>query len=167
MVVGDLASVAADAVVRPTNGTLDAITPALRRLEADAGPAFRDLCRVRRELAVGAAVVTGGGELGAELVVHAVLTARGEGVTRDGVRRAALAALRQAAQWRIGTLAFPPLGAGAPPDRLPLEAAAAALVAALGEHGQGAEHPETVLIVAATDAERAVVEARLAGGSLS
>ncbi|HXY69963.1 MAG TPA: macro domain-containing protein [Gemmatimonadales bacterium] len=161
----DLASAAADAVVRPTNGNLDAITPALRRLDLAAGPTFRDLCRVQRELGVGAAVVTPAGDLAAELVVHAVVMTRAEPVTRDGVRRAAEAALRQAEQWHIATLATPPLGTGA--GQLSLDDAAATLLAAVWEHGRNAGHPSTVAIVVETDAERDVFEARLARGSPS
>ena len=165
VVVGDLVSVTADAVVRPTNGNLEATTPALRRLELAAGPRFRDLCRVQRELGVGAAVVTAGGDLAAELVVHAVVMTRAEPVTPSGVRRAAAAALRQAGQWRIGTLAVPPLGTGA--GQLTIEEAADALRLALGDLEPGAEHPANVVVVVETDAEREIFEARLAGGSLS
>ena len=161
----DLGSATADAVVRPTNGNLDAITPALRRLEVAAGPKFRDLCRVQRELGVGAAVVTAAGDLPAELVVHAVVMTSAEPVTRAGVRRAAEAALRQADQWRIRTLATPPLGTGA--GQLSLDDAADTLLGAVFEHGRNAEHPATVVIVVETDAERDVFEARLARGSPS
>jgi len=165
VVVDDLASVAADAVVRPTNGNLEAITPALRRLELAAGPSFRDLCRVQRELGVGAAVVTPGFDLAAELVVHAVIMTRSESVTKAGVRRAVTAALRQSAQWRIGTLALPPLGTGA--GQLSPEDAADALLPALEEHVRNAEHPANVFIVVETDLEREIFETRLARGSLS
>jgi len=163
--VDDLGSATADAVVRPTNGKLDAITPALRRLEVAAGPKFRDLCRVQRELGVGAAVVTAAGDLPAELVVHAVVMTSAEPVTRAGVRRAAEAALRQADQWRIVTLATPPLGTGA--GQLSLDDAADTLLGAVFEHGRSAAHPATVVIVVETDAERDVFEARLARGSPS
>ncbi len=165
VVVGDLASVPADAVVRPTNGNLEATTPALRRLELAAGPRFRDLCRVQRELGVGAAVVTPAGDLAAELVVHAVVMTRAEPVTASGVRRAAAAALRQAGQWQIGTLAVPPLGTGA--GQLSLEQAADALRLALADLDPGSEHPANIVVVVETDAEREIFEARLAGGSLS
>jgi O-acetyl-ADP-ribose deacetylase (regulator of RNase III) len=165
VVVDDLASVVADAVVRPTNGNLEAITPALRRFELAAGPRFRDLCHVQHELAVGAAVVTAAGDLPAELVVHAVIMARGEGVTGTGVQRAITAVLRQAEQWQIGTLALPPLGTGA--GQLSPEEAADALLAALEEHQPAAAHPANVLIVVGSDVEREVFEARLARGSLS
>ncbi len=164
MVVGDLASVAADAVVRPANGNLEAITPALRRLELAAGPRFREFCHAQRELGVGAAVVTPAGDLTAELVVHAVIMTRQEPVTKAGVRRAAEAALRQAAQWHIATLALPPLGTGA--GQLATEDAAEALLGVVWEHGRNAEHPATVIIVVETDAEREILEARLAGGGL-
>lgn len=159
----DLASAVADAVVRPTNGNLDAITPALRRLELAAGPQFREACRVQRELGVGAAVVTPAGDLPAELVVHAVVMTSAEPVTRAGVRRAAEAALRQADQWHIATLATPPLGTGA--GQLGLDDAAETLLGAVLEHGRNAAHPATVVIVVETDAERDVFEARLARGS--
>ena len=163
MVVGDLASVAADGVVRPANGNLEAITPALRRLELAAGPRFREFCHAERELGVGAAVVTPAGDLTAELVVHAVLMTRAEPVSGGGVRRAVAAALRQASQWHIATLATPPLGTGA--GQLTAEEAAETLLAAVWEHGRNAEHPTTVIVVVDTDAEREIFEGHLAGGS--
>lgn len=165
VVVGDLASVTADAVVRPTNGNLEPITPALRRLELAAGPRFRDLCHVQRELGVGAAVVTPAGDLTAELVVHAVVMTTFEPVSKSGVRRAVAAALRQSEQWHIGTLALPPLGTGA--GQLSVEDAADAVLPALEEHARNAEHPANVLIVVETDLEREIFETRLARGSLS
>ena len=165
MIVGDLATVAADAVVRPANGNLEAITPALRRLELAAGPAFREFCHAQRELGVGAAVVTTAGDLSVELVVHAVIMTRAEPVTVAGVRRAAEAVLRQAAQWQIGTLALPPLGTGA--GQLSTEDSAEALLDVVWEHGRNAGHPSTVVIVVESDADRQIFETRLAGGSPS
>ena len=162
MVVGDLASVAADAVVRPANGNLEAITPALRRLEVAAGPSFQRFCRAQRELGVGAAVVTPAGDLAVELVVHAVVMTRMEPVTVTGVRRAAESALRQATQWHIGTLALPPLGTG--PGQLPVEDAAGALLDVVWAHGRSADLPSTIVVVVETDAERDIFEAKLAGG---
>jgi O-acetyl-ADP-ribose deacetylase (regulator of RNase III) len=165
VVVDDLASVAADAVVRPTNGNLEAITPALRRLELAAGPRFRDLCRVQRELGVGAAVVTPAGDLSAELVVHAVIMTRAEAVSKAGVRRAVTAALRQSEWWHIRTLALPPVGTGA--GQLSPEDAAEAVLPAVEEHLRNAEHPANIFIVVESDFEREVFETRLARGSLS
>lgn len=165
VVVDDLASVPADAVVRPTNGNLEAITPALRRFELAAGPRFRDLCHVQRELGVGAAVVTPAGDLPAELVVHAVIMTQAEQVSKAGVRRAVAAALWQSEQWQIGTLALPAVGTGA--GQLTAEDAAEALLPPIEEHLRNAEHPANVFIVVETDLEREIFETRLARGSLS
>ena len=160
VVVGDLASVVADAVVRPANTRLEPITPALRRLEVAAGPRFKEQCRIRQELGVGAAVVTRAGDLAAEFVIHAVIGAEESAVTADGVRSAVNAALWQSSQWRIEALAFPPLGQGP----LSTQASADAIVPTIVEHLRNADHPATVFIVVDTEAERAVFAARMGEG---
>ena len=157
VVTGDLASVAADAVVRPATTRLEPLTPALRRLDDAAGPKFIEQCRVRRELPAGAAVVTGGGDLPAEYVVHLILGAAADAVTTDSVSRAVDAALWQCTQWQIGTLACPIPAAG----NLAPEAAARTLHDAIRRHMRTADHPATVLIVTSDDAEHDLVSARI------
>ncbi len=151
VVVGDLASVAADAVVRPATTWLEPLTPALQRLDLAAGPKFLEQRRLARELAVGAAVVTGAGALGVEFVVHLVLGDREDAVTPDEVRRATEAALWQCTQWHIETLACPvPPGDGFE-----------AMARALRGHMQNASHPANVLFVVGTTAEAESLNARL------
>lgn len=157
VVTGDLASVAADAVVRPATTRLEPLTPALRRLDDAAGPKFIEQCRVKRDLPAGAAVVTGGGDLPAEYVVHLILGEAPDSVTTDSVSRALDAALWQCTQWQIGTLACPIPAAG----NLAPEAAARTLLDALRRHMRTADHPATVLIVASDDAEHDLVSARI------
>jgi len=157
VVTGDLASVAADAVVRPATTRLEPLTPALRRLDEAAGPKFVEQCRVKRELPAGAAVVTGGGDLPAEYVVHLVLGPGPDTVTTDTVGRALDAALWQCTQWQIGTLACPVPAAG----NLASEAAASVLLAAIQRHMKNADHPATVLIVTSSDTEHDLVSARI------
>src|SRR5256885_16275955 len=71
VVVDDLASPAATAVVRPPTTRLDPTTPAVRRLETVGGTAFTHGLQLQKELAVGAAVVAArGGGLPAGVVVH-------------------------------------------------------------------------------------------------
>lgn len=156
-VVGDLASVAADAVVRPTNTRLEPLTTALQSLDEAAGPKFLEQCRVRRELPPGAAVVTGAGDLPAEFVVHVVLGAAEDAVTTDTVRRATEAALWQCTQWQIATLAVPIPSAG----NLAPAAAVGALLDAIRPHMQNSDHPATVLIVTADPNEQAIVTSRI------
>lgn len=160
VVVGDLVSVVADAVVRPANPRLEPIMPALRRLDEAAGPRFQEQCHLQHELGVGAAVVTKAGDLPTEFVIHAVIGTAQDAVTADGVRRAVEAALWQSAQWQIETLAFPALGQGP----LSAQASADAIVPAIREHLRNADHPATVLIVVSSDAERDVFVARIGPG---
>jgi O-acetyl-ADP-ribose deacetylase (regulator of RNase III) len=158
VLVGDLASVVADAVVRPATTTLEPITTALRRLDEVAGPRFMEQCRTRHELGVGSAVVTGGGDLAAEFVVHAVVGSDAGQVTAEALSRALAAALWQATQWRIETLALPAWeGEGS----LSVEAAADAAVFALAQHGRNAEWPKTVFVVVRDEAEGDIYRARI------
>ena len=160
VVTGDLASTAADAVVRPATTRLEPLTPALRRLDEAAGPKFIEQCRVHRELPPGAAVVTGAGDLAAEFVVHLVLGTAPDTVTTDSVARAIDAALWQCTQWHIATLACPIPTAG----NLSADAALRVLLDAVRGHMRQADHPATVLIVATDDAEHDLVSARIGQG---
>jgi O-acetyl-ADP-ribose deacetylase (regulator of RNase III) len=156
VVVDDLAFVAADAIVRPANSLLEPTTAALRRLEQIGGAAFWDQLRTERELAVGSAVVTGAGDLGVELVVHAIIRSPTEAASRDTVRRALTAALQRAADWHLAHLAMPLLGTGA--GNLTLEDAADVMGMVLAALPGMAGFPRDVTIVVETDEERAVVE---------
>lgn len=156
--VDDLAFVAADAVVRPATTSLEPTTPALRRLEQVGGPGLLAQLRLTQELAVGAAVVTGAGDLTAEFVIHAIIRSPREPVTASGVRRALRSVLQRAEDWQLNRLALPPLGTGA--GNLTLEDAADAMLAILAE-ARATACPEDILIVVETDEEKQVFDARL------
>jgi O-acetyl-ADP-ribose deacetylase (regulator of RNase III) len=162
VVVDDLAFVVADAVVRPATTLLEPTTPSLRRLEQVGGSRFWEGLRVERELAVGSAVVTGAGDLSAELVIHAIIRSATEPVSKDVVRRALTAVLQRAADWQLAHLAIPPLGTGA--GNLPVEDAAAAMAGPLSAVGAGSAFPRDVTIVVETEQERGVFEVALRTG---
>jgi len=157
VVVDDLAFVAADALIRPATTLLEPTTSALRRLEQIGGETFWRQLQPERALPIGGAVVTGGGDLAAELVIHAIIRSATEPVTRDSVRRALTAALQQAAAWQLGHLATPPLGTGA--GNLDLEVAADVMGAVLTAVPGPAGFPREVTVVVESDEERQVVEA--------
>ena len=159
VVVDDLAFVSADALVRPATGELEPTTPSLRRLEQVGGPAFFNQLRVSQELVVGAAVVTGGGDLPAELVIHAIIRTRDEGVSRPGVRRALISTLQRAVDWRLARIAMPPMGTGA--GNLAIEDVAKLTCDVLSTHMAGAAYPSEVSIVVETEADREVFDALL------
>ena len=159
VVVDDLAFVAADAIVRPSTALLEPTTPGLRRLEQVGGAAFWEQAHTDRELAVGSAVVTGGGSLEVELVIHAIIRSATEPVTRGSVRRALTAVLQRAADWQLAHLAMPLLGTGA--GNLPLEEAADVMGAVLTAVPGPGGFPREVTIVVENDEERQVVESFL------
>ncbi|MGH3630719.1 MAG: macro domain-containing protein, partial [Sciscionella sp.] len=159
VVVDDLAFVQVDAVVRPATGTLEPTSPSLRRLEQVGGPTFFNQLRVTQELGVGAAVVTGGGELAAELVIHAIIRTSEEAVSRLGVRRALTSTLQRALDWRLARIALPPIGTG--PGNLAIEAVAQLTVDVLSTHMADAAYPSEVSIVVETEADREVFDALL------
>lgn len=160
VVGGDLASATADAVVRPATTTLDLMDPALRTLDAAAGPRFADQRRLRQQLAPGAAVVTGAGDLAVEFVVHAVLGASADAVTPDAVRRAVAAALWQCTQWHITTLACPAVGA----PTLKAAESADVILPIIRAHMRTADHPTTVLVILRDPQDQETFTARLGQG---
>jgi O-acetyl-ADP-ribose deacetylase (regulator of RNase III) len=156
VIVDDLAALAVDAVVRPADASLDPVTPAASRIDGLAGDRFAVQRRISMPLEAGAAVVTGGGELAAGYVVHAVILDAKAPVGREVVRRALIAAWQRASDWGFATLAAPLVGAGA--GQLSVEESATLLAETFPRDG-AAECPVELRIVVAGEAERALVEA--------
>lgn len=160
VLVDDLATLAADAIVRPTTTRLEVTTAATQRLEAAGGAEFAHASRLQVELGVGAAVVTaGGGELPSEFVIHAVVESPTEPPTRAGVTRAWQSALQQAQAWGFARITAPPLGAG--PGLLSVEDAADIMAGGLRDHLSSAGFPQDVTIVVDTPEEQSVFETAL------
>jgi O-acetyl-ADP-ribose deacetylase (regulator of RNase III) len=160
VVIDDLAFLAVDAIIRPSDEHLDPVTPAVSRLDGQAGARFAAQRRIQMPLDLGAAVVTGAGDLAAKFVVHAVIQSRHAGSSRESVRRALLSAWQRANDWELATIATPLVGTGA--GQLSLEEAAGILSDTLHEHRAGGQFPTLVRIVLEHAADRDPVEAVLA-----
>jgi O-acetyl-ADP-ribose deacetylase (regulator of RNase III) len=155
VIVDDLATTTADAVLRPADESLGPLTPAISRLDEDAGPRFAEQRRLTTPLKAGAAVVTGGGDLRAPYVLHVVIRDPDSRVGRDVVRRALVSAWQRAADWELSTIAAPLVGAGA--GQLSVEEAAILLAETFPTEQTGC--PTELHIVVERDAEREVVDA--------
>jgi O-acetyl-ADP-ribose deacetylase (regulator of RNase III) len=155
VIVDDLALTPADAVVRPADETLGPVTPAMSRLDEQAGPRFAEQRRLNSPLKAGAAVVTGSGDLTAPFVLHVVIQDSDSGVGRDVVRRALVSAWQRATDWELVTIATPLVGAGA--GQLSMEEAAT-LLAETFPAGPG-RCPSELHIVVDRDADKELVEA--------
>jgi len=161
VVVDDLAFVEADALVRPATATLQSVSPALRRLEELGGAEFRRQLEAPMGLAVGAAVVTAGGALTSEFVIHAVIMSDEQPVTPSGVRRAITSIVQRAADWELARIATPLLGLG--PGNLTPEDAARILIDTFASDMQHTTHPNEVCIVVESEEDREMVEAFIRG----
>jgi O-acetyl-ADP-ribose deacetylase (regulator of RNase III) len=155
VIVDDLATTTADAVLRPADESLGPLTPAMSRLDEHAGPRFAEQRRLTTPLKAGAAVVTGGGDLRAPYVLHVVIRDPDTRVGKDVVRRALVSAWQRATDWELSTVAAPLVGAG--PGQLSPEEAATLLAETFPAEPTGA--PMELHIVVERDADRALVEA--------
>jgi O-acetyl-ADP-ribose deacetylase (regulator of RNase III) len=158
VVVDDLAALRVDAVVRPAGESLEPAAPIATRLDQAAGDGFAALRRVSSPLEAGAAVVTGGGELVAPFVIHAVIRDSVAPVARAKIRRALVSAWQQAGAWGLARVAAPPVGVDG--GGLTLEDAVALLVETFPRAGSG-ESPAELRIVVERAEERETVEAIL------
>ena len=155
VIVDDLATTTADAVLRPADESLGPLTPAMSRLDEHAGPRFAEQRRLTTPLKAGAAVVTGGGDLRAPYVLHVVIRDPDSQVGRDVVRRALVSAWQRATDWELSTIATPLVGTGA--GQLSVEEAATLLAETFPAEPIGC--PTELHIVVERDADRELVEA--------
>jgi O-acetyl-ADP-ribose deacetylase len=155
VIVDDLALIHADAVVRPADETLGPVTPAISRLDEQAGPRFAEQRRLSSPLKAGAAVVTGSGDLTAPFVLHVVIQDSDSGVGREVVRRALVSAWQRATDWELVTIASPLVGAGA--GQLSIEEAATLLAETFPPGPGGC--PSELHIVVDRDTDKELVEA--------
>jgi O-acetyl-ADP-ribose deacetylase (regulator of RNase III) len=155
VIVDDLATTTADAVLRPADECLGPLTPAMSRLDEHAGPRFAEQRRLTTPLKAGAAVVTGGGDLSAPYVLHVVIRDPDSRVGRDVVRRALVSAWQRATDWELSTIAAPLVGAGA--GQLSVEEAAILLAETFPTEHTGC--PTELHILVERDADRELVEA--------
>jgi len=155
VVHGDLARQAVDAVIRPADATLGPVGEAALRLDEAGGERFAAQRRSATPLEAGAAVVTGGGDLAAEFVLHVVVADERGPADRERMRRALASAWQRAGDWGLRRLAAPLVGRSG--GTLTTEDAAALLLETLPAEADG-EAPELAIVVE-TEAERDAVEA--------
>lgn len=109
---GDITELATDAIVNAANSQLilgAGVAGAIRR---KGGPSIQDECLGLGHCEVGDAVITGGGNLPARHVIHAVGPRMGEGSEAGKLASAVRASLRLAEQHRLSSVALPAISTG-------------------------------------------------------
>ncbi len=100
-----LATLAVDAVVRAADDALRPVGAVSHDLDLAAGQRGAAQRAVQAPLEVGAAVITGGGDLTAEFVLHVVVQGAERPATRETVRRALASAWHRAEGWQLTRVA--------------------------------------------------------------
>jgi O-acetyl-ADP-ribose deacetylase (regulator of RNase III) len=112
LVEGDITEMDTDAIVNAANAHLilgGGVAGAIRR---KGGPAIQQECNKIGGTFVGGAVITTGGNLKAEYVIHAVGPQMGEGDEDEKLKNATLNSLKLADKHNLKSIAFPAISAG-------------------------------------------------------
>ncbi len=160
VVIGDIARIDADAVLRPSSENLAPVTAVATHLDAAAGPKGATSHPMGDRLDIGAAVVTTGGNLAPRFVIHLVITTEAHPVARRTIERALVSAWQRADDWALSSIASPPLGVGAGLD---FHEAVEILIASFQDHVRHAKngYPKTLLLVVDDEEQRAQVNAMI------
>lgn len=151
-----LADLAVDAVVRAADVRLQPVGATSLALDERGGERLHQLRQVQTPLDVGAAVITGAGDLTAEFVLHIVIQADDRAATRDTVRRALTSAWHRAEGWQLGTVAAALTGLGG--TALTADEAAVALVETFRDRPSATGFPAELHVVVEDPDQRRAME---------
>jgi len=147
-----LATVQADAVLRPVSTELEAVTHEGSVIDVLAGDDL--VCRLQESggLPVGGAAISPAGVgLPSSFLIHVAVHSYDEPATETGVRRGLQNGLRRAVEWEVDTLALSPLGTGA--GHLDAETVARVMMQVLWTHLEDAHYPKEIIVVVNGDYE--------------
>ncbi|HEX6837704.1 MAG TPA: macro domain-containing protein [Polyangia bacterium] len=143
--LGDITQLTVDALVNPANSLGIMENGVARTIKVEGGDSIEEETKAAAPVAVGAAVVTGAGQLWCKAVIHApTMEEPGMKIGVENVRRATRAALLAAGRNGYETIAFPGMGTGT--GQVPYDEAARAMVDELRAHKM--PQPSTIWLIA-------------------
>lgn len=154
---GTLVDAEEEAVLRPVNADLMAVTAAGREVDRRAGSDVEERLQRFGGLPPGGALVTPGGDLHASFLIHVVVQSADEPVTEAGVRRALLNGLRRATEWGIRSVVLPPIGTGA--GNLDTETSARIMIPLVRDHLRQHDRPLEVIVSVENEYEEEIFSA--------
>ncbi len=149
VVLEPLGSIETDAIIRPVRSDLAPVSAVSRELEIQGGAALQERLQSLGSLPVGGAVMTPGGDLKADFVIHAVVMSSDQPQSTATVQRALRNALGRASDWGVDSLSLPALGLGV--GMIDHEEAARALVEILYAHLDEGRPPTRLVVAAASE----------------
>lgn len=157
VVIGGLADQTCAGLMRPVRSDLEPLTPGSRDVGIRAGQAVTDRLDQLGSVPVGGAVITPGGGLDADFLIHAVTMDEVESQSTMTVQRAVRNGLRRAVEWEFTSLALPPFGLGV--GDMGAEDAARVLVELLVDHLDEGHPPLEIVIAVSNEYEESVFNA--------
>jgi len=109
---GDICDLEVDAIVNPANVTLWMSTGVAGAIKRRGGDEIEFAAVRQAPVALGDAIVTGGGALAARWVIHAVSLDHQRRTSAEAIERAVRSAMTRARELGVETLAIPALGTG-------------------------------------------------------
>ncbi|MGP0565868.1 MULTISPECIES: macro domain-containing protein [unclassified Nitrospina] len=109
---GDITESETDAIVNAANSSLTLGAGVAGAIRTKGGPLIHEECKLIGHCPVGEAVITSGGNLKADYVIHAVGPRYGEGEEDEKLRNATLSSLRLADDHLLTSISFPAISTG-------------------------------------------------------
>ena len=109
---GDITELDTDAIVNAANASLILGAGVAGAIRTKGGPAIQQECDQIGGCPVGGAAITGGGNLKARHVIHAVGPRKGEGDEEEKLRNATLNSLKVADENGLKSIGFPAISTG-------------------------------------------------------
>jgi O-acetyl-ADP-ribose deacetylase (regulator of RNase III) len=143
LVEGDITQLAVDAIVNPANSALQLGAGVAGAIRQRGGPSIQRECDAIGSCPVGEAIVTGGGNLKARFVIHAVGPMGSDSDADTKLASACRAALTRASERRLSSIALPAISTGV--FGFPMARAAEILVSVAAEFAGQHEEPEKII----------------------
>lgn len=158
---GDITRVQADAIVNAANEGLRGGGGVDGAIHRAGGPSILEECRKIGHCATGEAVITTGGNLPVEFVIHTVgpVWRGGDHGEEDLLRSAYVSSLALAQENGVGILAFPSISTGA--YRYPIEEACRVALGAAKSHLENKDIPNRIIFVLFSESDHGAYEKAL------
>ena len=145
VVQGDIAAQDTEAIVNAANNHLWMGAGSAGAIVRAGGREIEDEAIRQGPIAVGESVVTSGGRLLAQHVIHAAAMGQDLSTSEENIRAATDSALRRAEELQIASVSFPALGTGV--GGFPLDQAAKIMIGVARRHSGGQRSVRTVRFV--------------------
>ena len=144
LVEGNIVALHVDAIVNAANKSLilgGGVAGAIRNF---GGPSIQEECNAIGPIEVGEAVITSGGNLKAEYVIHAVGPVYGEGDEDIKLANATLNSLKIAQKKKIKSIAFPAISTGI--FHFPIKRCAEIMIKVAKDFLKTNTHPQEIIL---------------------